>query len=823
MATNELFERETPNYSGATFPTPRDFQDRAHQALRDGVKAGHQRQMLMAPTGGGKTYLGLRIAHEALAKGRRALFIADRRTLIDQTSTTADRYGLSAHGVLMSQHWRNDPTMPFQIASAQTLARREWPAADVIIVDEAHTQLAVWVDYIQRPECKAKVIGLSATPFSTGLGKIFTNLVNAATMAELTEAGVLVPLRVMSCKPANMEGAATSGGEWTDAAAGERGMEIVGDVVAEWLAHGENRKTIVFGSTIAHCAELCKGFNEAGVMAQLFTSETTEEERKNILNEYRKPDTMLRVLISVEALAKGFDVPDVSCVVDCRPLRKSLSTAIQMWGRGLRSSPETGKKDCLARGTLVLTDRGEVEIQHVTLDHKVWDGENFVQHGGAVCRGVQQVIEYDGLIATPDHEVWTNDGWTRIETAAHRGLRIARTGVGGQPVRLAQNRVADDARERLQPARGGPVRQMPGAALRAVPQHPQATTDGGLSALQWATAGAGARVAVSPLSSAVAAVHESACRIVRAVRWAWDRVPVCFRQRGGLLGGGKPGHPGSVDAAGPQGQQRPLRAWQPSLVDTSAEPEQHKGVGRSGEVHRLSHDAPAGQVCGRNAGKAHQSGLDGRADRGAMGGAIGEAQREVWDVLNAGPLQRFTANGRLVHNCLLLDHSGNIIRFADDYAEIFFNGLSALDAGEKLDKTIRKDDEDKTPKACPACGFKPMGMRCISCGHEVQRLSMVEAIPGHMREVVIGKTKLADNRRHLYEQLVSYTRGNGKPETAKGRAAHLFKHITGQFPDGYSYERTHNVPISKPVMNQVLAYNIARRHALAAERRGQPA
>jgi len=501
-----LFETAAPNYAATSFPPPRAFQDVAHQALREGVKAGHQRQMLMSPTGSGKTYLGLRIAQEALVRGRRALFVADRRTLIDQTSSTADSYGLAAHGVLMSQHWRNDPSMPFQIASAQTLARRQWPGADVIVIDEAHTQLAVWVDYIQSPACTAKVIGLSATPFSTGLGKIFTNLVNAATMAELTDSGVLVPMRVMSCTKANMAGAATSGGEWTDAAAGERGMEIVGDVVAEWLKYADRRKTIVFGSTIAHCAELCKQFNEAGVMAQLFTSETTEDERKGILSEYRKPSTHLRVLISVEALAKGFDVPDVSCVVDARPLRKSLSTAIQMWGRGLRASPSTGKTDCL-----------------------------------------------------------------------------------------------------------------------------------------------------------------------------------------------------------------------------------------------------------------------------------------------------------------LLDHSGNITRFADDYAAIFFNGLHSLDAGDKLDGTVRKDDDEKKPKACPACGFSPMGKRCISCGHEVQRASMIEAVPGAMQEVVIGKTKMADNHRHLYEQVVSYTRSYGKPETAKARAAHLFREMVGEFPNAFSYERTHNVPITRAVLNQIKSRNIAYR------------
>jgi DNA repair protein RadD len=144
-----------------------------------------------------------------------------------------------------------------------------------------------------------------------------------------------------------MSGAETSGGEWTDRAAGERGMEIIGDVVSEWHKHGEGRKTIVFGATIAHCEELCRQFVESGVMAAVFTSDTSKSEREDLLKEYRKPDSTLRVLISVEALAKGFDVQDVGCVVDCRPLRKSLSTAIQMWGRGLRASPETGKKDCL--------------------------------------------------------------------------------------------------------------------------------------------------------------------------------------------------------------------------------------------------------------------------------------------------------------------------------------------------------------------------------------------------------------------------------------------------------------------------------------------
>lgn len=331
---------------GSTFPLPRPFQLDAHAQLRAGFRAGHKNQLIMAPTGAGKTYLGLRICHEAMQRGKRAVFLCDRTTLINQTSSAADGYGLHEHGVIQASHWRRQPQHLLQIASAQTIAKREyWPQLDVLVVDECHSQMKVWTDYATTSQ--AAVIGLSATPFSIGLGKIFSNLINATTMHNLTQSGVLVPMRIFSCTKPDMKGASTAGGEWTDKAAEERGMDIIGDVVNEWINLAENRKTIIFGATIKHCKELAQQFINQGIMAAVFTSETTAAEREALLDDYRRPDSYIRILISVEALAKGFDVPDVGCVCDARPLRKSLSTAIQMWGRGLRSSPETGKTDCL--------------------------------------------------------------------------------------------------------------------------------------------------------------------------------------------------------------------------------------------------------------------------------------------------------------------------------------------------------------------------------------------------------------------------------------------------------------------------------------------
>ncbi len=73
--------------------------------------------------------------------------------------------------------------------------------------------------------------------------------------------------------------------------------------------------------------------------------------------------------------------------------------------------------ECIAEGELVATkDRGLVPIQNITVDDFVWDGLEWVSHLGVVCWGEKEVMFYDGLWATPDHQVWTSVE-TRMEFA----------------------------------------------------------------------------------------------------------------------------------------------------------------------------------------------------------------------------------------------------------------------------------------------------------------------------------------------------------------------------------------------------------------------
>ena len=108
----------------------------------------------------------------------------------------------------------------------------------------------------------------------------------------------------------------------------------------------------------------------------------------------------------------------------------------------LRQKGKQAELACIAEGSLVLTDRGLVPIEKVTTDMKVWDGKEWVHHDGVVYRGQREVINYEGLTATPDHLVWVEGQPRPIQfgLAAAGAAHLVQTGAPqtGPAVRTAR-------------------------------------------------------------------------------------------------------------------------------------------------------------------------------------------------------------------------------------------------------------------------------------------------------------------------------------------------------------------------------------------------
>jgi hypothetical protein len=237
--------------------------------------------------------------------------------------------------------------------------------------------------------------------------------------------------------------------------------------------------------------------------------------------------------VSVVGNTTGVDW-DVRCIILARPTKSEILYT-QIIGRGLRTA--VGKEDCVARDTLVLTDRGEVKIQDVTLDHKVWDGVSFVCHGGAVCRGRRQVIEYCGVVATPEHRVMTEDGWQTIQEAARRQIGIARTGFAGRPIRFTADSFPPSRRGWVRSQSGGSVQTLRQEAHGSISQSAEAARHQSLSALQSQKAKNRAIVALSALSDAARSLREQTIDILSSLRWPWNTFQIQGCEYGGALGG----------------------------------------------------------------------------------------------------------------------------------------------------------------------------------------------------------------------------------------------------------------------------------------------
>lgn len=321
-------------------------------------------------------------------------------------------------------------------------------------------------------------------------------------------------------------------------------------------------------------------------------------------------------------------------------------------------------KVCIAEGSLVLTDAGLVPIEKVTLDHKVWDGVNWVRHDGVVYQGYKKVITYAGLTATPDHRVYTQGRSDPIQIgdAASSLDRLVRSEFDGQAVRVGDHYLpAHRAAQRIPTC----ADTMHGLRSRESdqPGQPQIREDLWVPNLlaeaielvhrAWET--------LRCLDRALQFAAQSSLSTLRGTR---DHLQLCLQggvhtlRRAALAAPGLPGHGNR-----PRGQQWELRTGEPTPSDARNKLPQPRSVdadqlagqtntpGRVPVALRLHADAP---LC--------KAGANGRADNragapvssGETQGLEGTAsQAHVYDILNAGPNRRFTVGGVLVANCVL--------------------------------------------------------------------------------------------------------------------------------------------------------------------------
>lgn len=329
--------------------TLRDYQQRA----ADGVIAAlDRRPILVSPTGSGKTTMATEIVERL---GLPTLWMAHRKELIDQAAERLEAHGLVT-GIVMSGY-DPDPEAQVQVASIQTLTRRNKPPARLIVVDECHHAAAESYQSVLEAYPDAHVVGLTATPFrldGRGLNDLFGELVVAAWADDLCASGVLHKPRVWASKAPDLRGVRVIAGDYSLGALAERSntAELNADVVATWGKRADGKRTVAFAVDIDHSRAITKAFQDAGVPAEHLDGATPRTERDAILDRLRAGTTL--IVSNCMVLTEGWDLPALECAIVARPTA-SLNLHLQMIGRVMRSC---GGKD----GAIVLDHAGNHHV-----------------------------------------------------------------------------------------------------------------------------------------------------------------------------------------------------------------------------------------------------------------------------------------------------------------------------------------------------------------------------------------------------------------------------------------------------------------------------
>jgi superfamily II DNA or RNA helicase len=300
------------------------------------------------PTSGGKTIVAAAIIHSARRNfDAKVLFVAHRLELIDQAVAQLARWGITEIGVIRADDEREAPLMPIQVASVQTLARRNVALKpSVVITDECHRAVAdTYQKNIFDAYPDAVHIGLTATPcradgrpLGRSSGGPFDALEVAATYTDLIRDKFVAEPCCFSAPPMQLPDLSSVKINAGDYDLGEleevmRGEALIAGIYERWIELHGDRKTVIFATGIDHSRMIVERFRERGVQAAHIDGKTPEHERRAVLSDLEKGQ--LEVVSNVGVLEEGWDCPPVKCASIARPT-KSLRLYMQQVGRILR-------------------------------------------------------------------------------------------------------------------------------------------------------------------------------------------------------------------------------------------------------------------------------------------------------------------------------------------------------------------------------------------------------------------------------------------------------------------------------------------------------
>ncbi|KAB1065129.1 DEAD/DEAH box helicase [Salibacter halophilus] len=296
--------------------------------------------LFQMPTGTGKTHVFSEIVRKAHLKKKKVLLVVHRKELVEQiVERLQDKFEVEV-GVILAGT-KPDPDKNIQVASIQTLSRRKFPPADIVIIDECHHSKAATYKKLWEIYPDARFLGVTANPVrlnGEGFDDQYQILIPLGKLSYFFEKGYLARIKHLVGAIPDLSKVKKKMRDY-DLQMLRNVMlanHLMADLVKTYKNKANGKKTIVFAVDVEHSKSIVQRYNGEGIAAAHVDANTPKEERKSILEKFKKGEIL--ILSNVDIVSEGFDVPDCEAVQLARPT-KSLVLYLQQVGRCMRPAP----------------------------------------------------------------------------------------------------------------------------------------------------------------------------------------------------------------------------------------------------------------------------------------------------------------------------------------------------------------------------------------------------------------------------------------------------------------------------------------------------
>jgi len=156
---------------------------------------------------------------------------------------------------------------------------------------------------------------------------------------------------------------------------------------------------------------------------------------------------------------------------------------------------------------------------------------------------------------------------------------------------------------------------------------------------------------------------------------------------------------------------------------------------------------------------------------------------------------------------LWLDHSGNFLRFRDDWDNLYTEGVQKLEEGGSERAKREPSDKEKKQAKCPQCSviWESKTNVCHHCGHIRQSFNTIISMPGQLEELSETNRKLQIANDQFFAELKYYGRMKGYQD---GWAKHKYKEKFAVFPRGLNVDpKPPTTDTLKWIKSRMIAYS----------------